>query len=353
MGGIKVKGNNAKLVFTGVSDYIVDVNGNSPESFIIGVANPVICYSSLSDLRIVGDSNALGVRFVAAVYTKILDNVFICNCTSSNAYGLTLEDVETSVIVSVWCVGNQKGLNLINNANGATNANTLIGCHFQDNISNGVEFNSTTQNPSTALYLQASNHFIGCVSEGNGGWGWVLNGASFKANLDTCWAEANTLGDLHVTTYGTSPAPFNEVHSFNSSSSIGLVCDGDNFTIIDKSQISGSVSITSNSNSIQFNDNRLEGSLSIAPTTPISIKRNQGFVTESTGMTSALNGVTSVTFNHGLAGSPTFVTVSAINADPVTLFWTATSTQITIYWSRSYVSGGPSFSISAKYLTPS
>jgi len=75
------------------------------------------------------------------------------------------------------------------------------------------------------------------------------------------------------------------------------------------------------------------------------IWRNIGFVTENSG-TATISSSISVTFNHGLAGTPTFVSVSFNATGWRSWKWRATSTQITVtveargtylvYWSAEY-----------------
>jgi len=75
------------------------------------------------------------------------------------------------------------------------------------------------------------------------------------------------------------------------------------------------------------------------------IKNNAGFVTENSGSVTLIN-ANSVTFNHGLAGTPTSVLASFSAPGWGDWYWTATSTQITIatsnpvtgtcFWSAEY-----------------
>jgi parallel beta-helix repeat protein len=76
---------------------------------------------------------------------------------------------------------------------------------------------------------------------------------------------------------------------------------------------------------------------------------NIGFVTENSG-TATIKDSTTVTFNHGLAGTPQLVFASFSSTNVAGWTWTATSTKITItvtrlgtytvYWSATYKPGG-------------
>ena len=61
----------------------------------------------------------------------------------------------------------------------------------------------------------------------------------------------------------------------------------------------------------------------------ITIKNNQGFKTENSG-TATISASTTVTFNHGLAGTPTHVECGFKAIGYGSWKWSATSTQITI-----------------------
>jgi len=61
----------------------------------------------------------------------------------------------------------------------------------------------------------------------------------------------------------------------------------------------------------------------------LTVEHNIGFVTENSG-TATITGSTSVTFNHGLAGTPTHVAIGFKTAGYGSWRWSATSTQITI-----------------------
>jgi len=74
-------------------------------------------------------------------------------------------------------------------------------------------------------------------------------------------------------------------------------------------------------------------------------KYNQGFVTENSG-TATITASTTVTFNHGLAGTPTHVECGFQNAGYGSWIWSATSTQITITVTTS---GTYTFSWYAEY----
>jgi hypothetical protein len=57
---------------------------------------------------------------------------------------------------------------------------------------------------------------------------------------------------------------------------------------------------------------------------------NSGYVTENSGTATILSGNTSVTFAHGLAGTPTVVTLGATHAEVADAIWSADATNITI-----------------------
>jgi len=115
--------------------------------------------------------------------------------------------------------------------------------------------------------------------------------------------------------------------------------------IFDNNAGTGLVESTgSDYNTIKDNDVRNdEMNINGAHTT---VKDNPGFYTETSG-TATISGGTSVTFNHGLAGTPTFVSASFNATGYGDWKWTATSTQITItvtnagnytvYWEAKYV----------------
>jgi len=63
---------------------------------------------------------------------------------------------------------------------------------------------------------------------------------------------------------------------------------------------------------------------------PNYVKFNGGFKTENSGTATIPNGQTSVTFAHGLAGTPTIVTLGAKHAEVADAIWSADATNITI-----------------------
>ena len=77
-------------------------------------------------------------------------------------------------------------------------------------------------------------------------------------------------------------------------------------------------------------------------------KFNEGFVTENSGTATILSGNTSVTFAHGLAGTPTLVTLGATHAEVADAIWSADAINITITV-PSAVSANRNISWSAEY----
>jgi hypothetical protein len=77
----------------------------------------------------------------------------------------------------------------------------------------------------------------------------------------------------------------------------------------------------------------------------IKVKSNIGFITENSG-TATITASTSVTFNHGLAGTPTHVECGFETIGYGSWIWSATSTQITITVANS---GTYTFSWYAEY----
>jgi len=91
-------------------------------------------------------------------------------------------------------------------------------------------------------------------------------------------------------------------------------------------------SFPSTNNVIVNNDVRQggrTGNLYSGVTTSI-IQRNKGYVTENSGTATILSGQSSVTFAHGLAGTPTIVTLGATHAEVADAIWSADPTNITI-----------------------
>jgi len=76
--------------------------------------------------------------------------------------------------------------------------------------------------------------------------------------------------------------------------------------------------------------NYFGGSVSIPSGTVYEVKGNIGFVTENSGTATIANGQTSVTFAHGLAGTPTVVTLGATHSEVADAIWSADATNITI-----------------------
>jgi len=62
----------------------------------------------------------------------------------------------------------------------------------------------------------------------------------------------------------------------------------------------------------------------------ISFAKNQGYITENSGIVTIPSGQTSVTFAHGLAGAPTTVVLGATHAEVADAVWSADDTNITI-----------------------
>jgi len=62
----------------------------------------------------------------------------------------------------------------------------------------------------------------------------------------------------------------------------------------------------------------------------LRIRNVRGFVTESSGTATIPSGATSVTFAHGLAGTPTLVVLGPTHAEVVDAVWSADATNITI-----------------------
>jgi len=61
-----------------------------------------------------------------------------------------------------------------------------------------------------------------------------------------------------------------------------------------------------------------------------TIKRNTGYTTEASGTATIPSGQTSVTFAHGLAGTPTMVVLGATHSEVADAIWSADDTNITI-----------------------
>ena len=72
------------------------------------------------------------------------------------------------------------------------------------------------------------------------------------------------------------------------------------------------------------------GSVSGSVPSGMKIKYNSGYVTENSETATILNTGTSVTFAHGLAGTPTLVTLGATHAEVSDAIWSADATNITI-----------------------
>jgi parallel beta-helix repeat protein len=62
----------------------------------------------------------------------------------------------------------------------------------------------------------------------------------------------------------------------------------------------------------------------------VVVRNNRGYATEASGTATILNGKTSVTFAHGLAGTPTLVVLGATHAEVADAVWSADATNITI-----------------------
>jgi len=60
------------------------------------------------------------------------------------------------------------------------------------------------------------------------------------------------------------------------------------------------------------------------------IKRNLGYITEASGTATIANGNTSVTFAHGLVGTPTLVVLGPTHSEVADAVWSADATNITI-----------------------
>jgi len=60
------------------------------------------------------------------------------------------------------------------------------------------------------------------------------------------------------------------------------------------------------------------------------VKNNRGFTTENSGTATILSGNASVTFAHGLAGTPTLVVLGATHSEVADAVWSADATNITI-----------------------
>jgi len=103
--------------------------------------------------------------------------------------------------------------------------------------------------------------------------------------------------------------------------------------------------ITGSSDYIYIENSDLNSINNVASATHIFPRNKKGYVTENSGIAKISVGK-SVTFNHGLAGKPTFVSCSFSNTGWGSWKWSATSTQITVtvertgtylvYWSAEY-----------------
>ena len=87
---------------------------------------------------------------------------------------------------------------------------------------------------------------------------------------------------------------------------------------------------STNNNLMVLNNNfASSGAIAWGTETSRTVKNNIGYVTENSG-TSTISASTAVTFNHGLAGTPTYVNVGFKTSGYGSWSWFATSTQISI-----------------------
>lgn len=357
-GGIDISSEWALLDWTGaaLNDYVIEITGNSPTRFLTETINPIVIGTTLSNLIIRGDSSTKGIDIKQAAFTHMMNNVKIEGHTHANATGLKLEGVLCCKFTNVWIALNTVGIEIINNVAETTSSNENIfsNCHIQSSTNEGVKFTSTSASPGTGGTIQIANTFDACTIENNGGYG-IVGGADIDTRILNCWFEANG-GDIHLTSFngfGVAHTLIDKCY-FGDNSYENLLASSCGYAKVTNCDFWGNVTYTVGSSYDTINDNRFRSGVTISsgvPANPLSIERNIGFKTRTSGPVAIGNGLSQVVVPHGLAGEPTTVEVTISGENPGSVWVTVDSTNITVNVANASAGSMYAF-VTGVYLTP-
>jgi len=348
----------------------------------------------LKNLWIEGDNKATyGVKIIGAIKSQF-ENLKIRTCT----YGLAIYATAKSTFVNVKCEYNDYGLYIgyDSTLGHFSYENLFLRCTFIANNEYGIY-----SNPSSVHHLMTK--FDTCTIEDNKKWGVYLRNVQWIV-FENCHFEANNadgvadVDDLHIETsehviiiggrfigtdtrysiyIGTPTGAVDGVYLFGVRAHQNEVClDGvyrciiggyifNNLTLnrvrdthIISIYIYSTLTINVDSQYITF-ENCFLGDATINNSgTNIEFQNCRGFITENNGIATGLADGSYIT--HGLAGTPTTVTLTCLNSTyddvPVIVSWNRASTNSThiavhIYWSNGTAITDPVIAVSwhAKY----
>jgi hypothetical protein len=335
---------------TGLTGSVIQIN----PTILGGQYGITIC-------NLIIDGNNKGVNGISSNYVAELDihNVRIKNCVN----GLNLLGVQKSHIYDVRLEANSIDCYLGNDAS-SNNPNIILfeRCDFINSVNYGIYAVQPT--PLAVQYT-----FLRCTIETNNKTGALFTNTEFISFYSSHFEENNkdnaaTTDDLSITTssfividntmfYGSPNVQYNlhaistdnmEIRGSRFAQAVNL--NTVLFGSITSNLFSGAVSLniadaniegnyfsstldTTTSSHATFRNNKFSSNPSWVLGSTVIFENNEGFVTENGGALT-LTASTSITFNHGLASTPTEVYVGWKTQGYGDWKWAASATQITI-----------------------
>lgn len=265
--------------------------------------------------------------------TRNMKNTKIIGCFATDCnYGYGIENSEDVEFTSCNAVGNNACGIIVKYVDANPTNIKVIGGYFE-NYAAGY-----TTDTSNIIFNKVTNgQVIGATVVGGGEHG-INIGESARVLVQGCIAYNNNERDL-TTGVGI------RLNQCNNSRVVDCISYDDRTP---KQQRYGIRVIHASSDKVWVLDNDVEDNLTaniLKEGTNITIKNNKGYVTENSGITTAI--ATGATVTHGLAGTPTKVIVTAAESGPTDIYVSsvgATTFAInyggggtkTFYWEAEY-----------------
>ena len=297
-------------------------------------------------VALVGDaavSYATGI-WVSSFHNHMneISNVIIRDC---DGHGIFLEDHINNTIISDFHIENcSEGISVnegfktqissgtIQNCSGNTGLLLIGDDHTVENVHISDCASAEAIKVSTGRAIISS-----CTMINNGDYGIIVSADATDVIIDSCMIKDTQAVPTQngIITAGNRTIVSNcQIHNATVN---GVALSDVDSAIITGNMITGAgawgINMIGTSDYCIITDNDLRGSANIMNVRGDNnqISGNLGFVTENSGTALILNGQTSVTIDHGLAGTPTVVVVTGEHAETSDAVVTSkTATQITI-----------------------